>query len=234
MTGYHIKPGYLERTEPEYFHDVGMEQVWQPDVYPLAADLGRRLGAVRIVDLGCGSAEKLVPLAEHVTIVGVDFGPNVERCRLAFPQHLWVEHDLEGKRPLALPGGGRSVVVCADVIEHLRRPERLLACIRDLLREDAAACLLSTPERDLQHGAAHAGPPPNPCHVREWNRSELEAFLRSESLTPLIGLTRSHDASAGRTTTLALLPAPAFARRAARWWRSAVERRHWLTRRASS
>jgi len=179
---YFIRQGYREREAPAYdFEHRSEDRVWQPDVYPTAARIAERLGFTRIIDVGCGNGEKLVVLEPRFEIVGIDIGENLQLCRERYPGRQWIEHDLDSDALLPFePEVFRSsVVVCADVIEHLVRPERLVQKLRRAC--DEGACLvLSTPERELLWGVRHAGPPPNPAHVREWSMSELAAFLASE------------------------------------------------------
>jgi SAM-dependent methyltransferase len=206
---YCIKDGYQHRETPEYFHDyLENGTVWQPDVYGELGDFAARLGASRIVDVGCGSAAKLAALHPRFDIVGMDYGANIELCRRTHAFGSWIEHDLEAGEPFPLaPELLRgSVVVCGDVIEHFREPERLLHALREAL-EHAEAVVLSTPERDLTWGAEHDGPPPNPCHAREWNLEEFVRLLRQAGFAHVsAGLTRSNDVDPGRKTILACLP----------------------------
>ena len=67
-------------------------------------------------------------------------------------------------------------IICADVIEHLLKPEILLDLLADCV-DLGAGLVLSSPERDLTHGKGHMGMPPNPCHVREWNEAEFRCLL---------------------------------------------------------
>jgi hypothetical protein len=88
---------------------------------------------------------------------------------------------------------GGSVLVCSDVIEHLRSPDTLLGTLRVAL-ERATALVLSTPERELWHGIRSLDPPRNPHHVREWTIRELEQLLRATGFASFsMGLTRSND-----------------------------------------
>jgi hypothetical protein len=68
-----------------------------------------------------------------------------------------------------------------DVIEHLRRPERLLSKLRFALAAGMPA-VLSTPDRVRTNGPDHLGPPPNLEHVRAWALDELAAFLADEGI----------------------------------------------------
>jgi SAM-dependent methyltransferase len=205
MGSYFLKEGYRERPAPEYFVDFERKIEGQPHVYPIAADLARRLGCRKIIDIGCGYSRKLVVLHPEFEIVGLDFGPNIDHCREHYPFGTWISWDIEHE-PLPELDAAGSVVVCADVIEHLVDPQILLVHLRTLL-EQAATGLLSTPERDLIHGEDHYGPPPNRCHAREWNMAEFEAFLVSAGLAPVrLELTQSGDRSPEKMNILATLP----------------------------
>jgi hypothetical protein len=151
---------------------------YQPDVYRRAARLARRRGASTIVDVGCGNARKLVALHPEFEVIGLDIGSNIERCRAAYPFGAWIEHDLESGTPLPVDDNvlRTSVIVCADVIEHLLAPERAL---RTLSGTPALCLLVSTPDRWRVYGGEHLGPPANPAHVREWSRKELGLLLKS-------------------------------------------------------
>jgi len=207
---YAIKAGYRHRSAPEYFVDLIEERdgvVWQPDVYPAAARVARALGATRIIDIGPGSGHKLARLHPEFEVVGLDFGPNLQQCAERFPFGTWREHDLDADTPLPLTPHelGGAVVVCADVIEHLVRPELLLDALRAAL-EHAEAVVLSTPERDGTRGADHMGPPPHFCHVREWSLDELGELLGRWGFEHGdLGLTRSNDRSDDQDTILAVL-----------------------------
>lgn len=79
--------------------------------------------AMRVLDLGCGDGT----LADHLrtaghTVVGVD---RLKHDDIASRLDRFVEADLEQELPAEV-GDGFDVVVCADVLGHVRDPERLL------------------------------------------------------------------------------------------------------------
>lgn len=181
--------------------------VWQPDVYAAAEALALEHGSRRIIDIGCGDGAKLSSLSSGFETIGLDLPRVVARARRRYPDLTWIEHDLERAEPLPLDAEqlGQSVVVAADVIEHLRSPRHLLAALR-LALEQSDGVVLSTPERDLTWGFAHNGPPPNPAHVREWNQAELLAFLSQEGFDHgRIELTRAHDLGDTKDTIMVIL-----------------------------
>jgi 2-polyprenyl-3-methyl-5-hydroxy-6-metoxy-1,4-benzoquinol methylase len=98
---------------------------------------GRILGLLaarprsRILDLGCSSGqltERLHAAGHEVTGVDVVEVPGVRRRMTRF-----VAADLDAGIP-AEAGTGYDVVLAADVLEHLREPERLLRDARQALR----------------------------------------------------------------------------------------------------
>jgi SAM-dependent methyltransferase len=199
-----VRSSYTPRADPDYYYsDEPGEVVYQPDVYANAAVLGEHLGAGTIIDVGCGNAEKLSHLADRFEIIGVDYGPNIATCRAAYPSGIWMEHDLDAATSLDV-SATRSVVICADVIEHVRRPAALADKLLHLLHNGALVALISTPERDVTHGIGHRGPPPNPAHAREWTIRELGAFLRRRGFQHgTLGLTRNNTAENLASTILA-------------------------------
>jgi len=204
---YFLKPGYQSRERPDYFLDDLDGVVYQPDVYPLAMQLARAVGAQTLIDIGCGRAQKLLEHASPFETIGIDFGENLAWCRQRYPTRRWLESDLDRPHKLPVPARDlqQSVLICSDVLEHLVHPEYLLSSLRAAL-EHAPALLLSTPERDLTRGVTDTGPPSNTCHVREWNLSEFARLLDHYGL-PLrrIGLTRSDDQSNLMHTMLAIV-----------------------------
>lgn len=208
-TDFFIKSGYTSRSEAAYFDDrpyAVSDIVHQPDAYTLASYLASRYGADTIVDVGCGSARKLMALS-GVRKIGVDFGINLERCREEFPGEIWIEADLETCRQIPLDDRviANSVVVCADVIEHLVDPHSLLALLASLA-DKARAVIITTPERDLVRGKDDLGPPANPSHIREWSLDEFAALLEASGVgVSFIGLTVNNNQNLEKKTILAVI-----------------------------
>jgi len=204
MGEYMIRSGYESRPEPLYFVDLdpNTDIVYQPDVYTHASELASALGAWRLIDVGCGKAGKLVALEEHFETFGIDHGENIAWCREHHSTGVWIEHDLEQPDPIPVDARD-SIVVCADVIEHLRQPQHLAAGLLRLLEDGALAVLISTPEREGTYGPWHQGPPPNVAHAREWTIRELTTFLRRIGFRHgTAGLTRNNTAENQSSTIL--------------------------------
>ena len=207
--GFGLPAGYRARPTPEYYVDAveGDRGVtWQPDVYPLAAEMARALGCNTIVDIGCGHARKLAPLHPEFEVVGVDFGPNIEHCRRSHRFGHWLESNLDSGVIVPIPDRvlSRAVIVCSDVIEHTTDPRPLLGTLRSLL-DHAPVAVISTPDRVRTHGPAQMGPPPNPAHTREWELSEFRTLLEREGFVlASLTFTRSNDRDNEPATILAV------------------------------
>ena len=147
-------------------------------VYQWAAQL-IRAGSINIIaDVGCGFATKLAWLHDQFPMLeywGIDQPHAVELCKQHYNFGQWLGVDFENSP--ALPLTRADLVISSDVIEHLECPDVLL----DYYKRVAAPSgliLISTPERDILRGRQCLYSP-NPYHVREWNRAELSAYLRS-------------------------------------------------------
>jgi hypothetical protein len=207
---FFIKEGYQPRNQAEYFEDTSeksSEATWQPDVYPLADELGMLTGCSKVIDVGCGHAQKLVQLHPKFEIIGVDYGANLDYCRQQYNFGRWIEWDLElpACPPIEDDVVSQSIIICADVIEHLIDPSSFLRYIRFWLERSPIA-ILSTPERDLTRGASDVGPPGNAAHVREWNRGELQLLLQAAGIgITYCGLTRNNDIDCRDETIVCIL-----------------------------
>jgi 2-polyprenyl-3-methyl-5-hydroxy-6-metoxy-1,4-benzoquinol methylase len=97
----------------------------------------------RVLDVGCSSGYLAQPLAERGnTIVGIELEPDAAREAEAFCERVLVG-DVETME-LPLEPGSFDVVLCGDVVEHLRDPVAALARLRPLLRPGGRV-VLSTP-----------------------------------------------------------------------------------------
>lgn len=212
---YCLPANYTSREKPEYFVDAPQQMVWQPDVYPLALKLATALGLTVIIDIGCGRAAKLAELYRlqpQLTYIGIDFGANIQWCSAHHNFGKWLDMDMEQPQTLLelTPGLlSKSLIICADVIEHLVNPLHVLNFIKQLLNSGAAIAMVSTPEREKLYDGLQLGPPSNVCHVREWTIQELNNLLVKCELAPtVLGLTRSNDQSDKLATSLAIMSKP--------------------------
>lgn len=97
----------------------------------------------RVLDVGCSSGYLARPLVERgCTVVGIESDPEAAEAARAVCEDVLVG-DVE---VMALPfeNGSFDVILCGDLIEHLREPEQFLARMRPYLR-DRGRLVLSTP-----------------------------------------------------------------------------------------
>lgn len=209
---WRLPAGYVSRDMPTYYHCVDVGILHQPDVYGHATRLGAALGARRIIDLGCGSGEHLVAMrGAGWDTIGIDYGPNIQAARTRWPDYDWREADFDSHDPLPLSSQdlNGAVLVSADVIEHLRSPERHLRAVAQSL-PSASLLILSTPERE-RLGGSPLGPPVSSAHVREWTGPELAHFMASCGLEHgFIGLTRTEDWTSRYATSCAVVAPPSL------------------------
>ena len=152
----------------------------------------RQMPPSRVLDLGCSGgafASRVRALGHHVTGVDADELAHVrERCDAFF------QADLDRGLPNeVIVGPPFDVVICADVLEHLRRPEKLLAQLRTVL-VPRGAVIASVPNFGHwysrgrtalglfdydQRGILDNG------HVRFFTRRSFERLARNAGLLPL-------------------------------------------------
>jgi SAM-dependent methyltransferase len=158
--------------------------LFQYHVYRRAQRLLRGKPSPRVLDIGCGTARKavdlLIPLSGYYC--GIDQASAIEFCQrtIKAPQAEFLTDNLEDP---ATRKGRFDLIICADVIEHLAAPEKLLAFALESLAPDGRL-VISTPERDIMRGR-DAVRSPNLEHVREWNRSEFRKLLVTEGFRVL-------------------------------------------------
>ena len=211
MTEYYIKTGSHSRSEPEVGADVPdfTQQIGhQSTVYPLAAHLARLYGCTFIIDIGCGQGRKLAELHPEFQLIGVDFGENITHCRKNYRFGKWVELNLDDENShleLDTDIVSQSVIICSNVIEHLKYPDLLLNHLHGLL-EHAPVGILSTPNRDMVYGSNDRGLPKNVHHIREWSLLELMQFAQACNLrVEFAGHTYNHSFHWKKATSLLIL-----------------------------
>lgn len=166
---YFIHDGYQHRAAPQYFDDTRNDDAWQDEVYRFAREIADRYGLKSVIDVGCGSAYKLLKHFEDCTTIGADVEETCARLRKRYPNRQWATSDFADPNPPKA-----DLVIASDVIEHLPDPDALLQYI---LRINPLFTVISTPDRNLYRNGTHNGPPSNPTHLREWNMAEIHAYL---------------------------------------------------------
>jgi 2-polyprenyl-3-methyl-5-hydroxy-6-metoxy-1,4-benzoquinol methylase len=120
-----------------------------------------------VADLGCGTGEKLaLYIKPHgLKIIGFDQdAERLQRCNSLMPQDEWLQRDFVNEPLTDITP--KTLVICADVLEHLEKPEVLLANI-----PAGTHCLFSTPDVDSLTAEIKV----NPDHKQAWNK---ESFLQ--------------------------------------------------------
>ena len=97
----------------------------------------------RVLDVGCSSGYLARPLVENgCTVIGIDQDEQAAEAAREVCEEVLVG-DVETLE-LPFPRGSFDVVLCGDLIEHLRDPEALLRRMRPLLKPDGLL-VLTTP-----------------------------------------------------------------------------------------
>lgn len=166
---YGIKRGYEHRKNDLYFDDRESTDEFQKEVYELVKQDMKNSSYDRVIDVGCGSAFKLIDNLDEFESIGIDISSTYEFLLEKYPDKKWMnapEVDYETLQT--------DVVVCADVIEHVLDPDEFLD---NLLKIDFKVLYLSTPDRGLLYSRLHFGPPNNPSHIREWTGFEFSNYV---------------------------------------------------------
>jgi 2-polyprenyl-3-methyl-5-hydroxy-6-metoxy-1,4-benzoquinol methylase len=97
----------------------------------------------RVLDVGCSSGYLAWPLAKSgASVVGGELDPDAADAARTVCDVVLVG-DVESME-LPLDPGSFDVVLCGDVVEHLREPERTLSRLRPFLRPEGRL-VLTTP-----------------------------------------------------------------------------------------
>lgn len=159
--------------------------VWQPDTYHSAKEYSDAFGVKRIIDIGCGSALKLknLFLDSNLEIFALDFSGSLTAAIENYPTAHHIDCDLTSWNDVfelakLFRDGVPTVVICANIIEHLQDPRPLLALIRLILASNHKnRSFISTPDRSRLGYQSLTTKPANPSHVREWTNGELRSLL---------------------------------------------------------
>jgi len=151
------------------FDDTSNTDEWQKDVYLMAKNILVEKKYKSVIDVGCGSAYKLINYLSEYKTTGIEVGDTFNWLKKTYPEHQWLS--FEEMKPSSLQC---DLVICSDVIEHIKNPNTLLEFIKSI---DCKEIILSTPERNAVAGKNDYGPPENPSHFREWNEEEFKNYI---------------------------------------------------------
>jgi 2-polyprenyl-3-methyl-5-hydroxy-6-metoxy-1,4-benzoquinol methylase len=167
MKNYSIKENYVHRLENKYFNDTSNTDGWQKEVYLYARKIVDENNFSKILDIGTGSAFKLINNFSDKETLGIDVPKTVAWLKTNYPNKQWSSD--------FIPVTGYDLIIASDVIEHIPYPDTLLDLIE---KSNPKLIILSTPDRDLLK-SGHNGPPKNGAHVREWTMPEFYDYISS-------------------------------------------------------
>lgn len=164
---YGIIRGYRHRSEVPHYDDMDNLDEYQNEVYEEAKRIFTAENYNSVIDIGCGSAYKLVKFFKPNQAIGVEVEPTLSKVQQLYPSYFFCLFEDVPNRPC-------NLLICSDVIEHVPRPDLFIA---ELLNLDIDKFIFSTPDRDLLTRSLPLGPPRNATHFREWSYTEFNAFL---------------------------------------------------------
>ena len=149
----------------------------------------------RVLDVGIGNGALGAYLTheKRCTVHGITVNPaEAEMARGGYERIACIDIERDGWRQ-TLDGGDYDVIVCADVLEHLRWPERVLRELPHLLRP-GGLLLASVPNAgyagfitELMHGNLEYGPEGllDRTHLRFFTRASARRLLEQSGISIL-------------------------------------------------
>lgn len=142
------------------------------EVYLHALELMKKHKMTSVIDIGCGSAYKLLTYLGDYETIGIELPQTYDWLTEHYPDKKWLLSDFKIGSELSA-----DLVICADVIEHLTDPDELVVFIDDI---HFKILVMSTPSRNLLYcpwQRGFWGPPRNPSHLREWSFNEFHKYV---------------------------------------------------------
>lgn len=165
---YNICRGYLHRKKVIPFSDEGNADEYQKEVYAFARSFYDEKEMNGVLDVGCGSAFKLLANFQNAPKAGAEL--NTDWLKQQYPNETWFAFsDPTWKKFPA------QLIICADVIEHVSNPDAFIAEL--LGHKHAQYFVFSTPDRNLDTSPWKFGPPSNESHYREWTFEEFYNYI---------------------------------------------------------
>lgn len=166
---YGIKTQYIPRMRYIHLDTRASTDEFQDEVYENAKRFFDERNLSSVLDFGCGSGYKLLKYFSEYDTVGAELSPAYEYLQEQYPERKWIRSDFSMP-----PEGHFDLVICIDVIEHLKNPDDLLGFF---LKLDFDYLLISTPDRERLGFLASFGPPNNLHHIREWGKQEFVDYV---------------------------------------------------------
>jgi hypothetical protein len=166
---YCIKAGYHHAVDVETFDDRTNKDEWQRGVYASALSVFKKIDGESVIDLGCGSAFKLLDLFGSYDTMGIELTDTYHWLVKKYPIRKWLPFEKTNASQLKT-----DLVICSDVIEHIKNPDDLMDFLKKIRFR---RMVISTPERNQARGTRDFGPPENTSHYREWNKEEFKEYV---------------------------------------------------------
>jgi SAM-dependent methyltransferase len=173
---YFLPDSYRINKNPTHYVDMYETDRHQKEVYLYSKKIMEEKNLKSVIDVGCGSAYKLVNyLGNHKTI-GIETEPCISFLRNKYPDRTWIDSG-DPEKSFNFVDLSSDLVICSDVIEHIIDPDEL---VKFLLSIKTTYYVISTPCRLKlveYHGRKYLDPPINSAHVREWTMEEFKQYL---------------------------------------------------------
>lgn len=176
---YFIDKSYVSREEFVTCEQMNHTDQFQDEVYLAAKNIFDQNNFKSVLDIGCGSAFKLIKYFGNEKLTGLELEPNLTFIKEKYPDKDFRESNFNKNLE-----GQFDLIICSDVIEHLLDPDELLNFISKI---DFKALVISTPERNIIQQLQKSfgwevnikGPPHNKMHVREWTGNEFKNYIEN-------------------------------------------------------
>jgi len=171
------------------------------NLYSLAGYLGEKFECRYILDLGCNTAEDLIPLRNKFKIIGVDNSENISKCKSLYEFGQWIEFDFEKNEHLQISSDvlRKSVIVCTNLLDRIENSNNVLDNIRKLL-DFCPTCVLTVINREKinQNSLQNINP--------KWNFSEFEKLITAKNFNiPFLGLNFDNEQKVEQNNIVAII-----------------------------
>lgn len=177
---YCISKFYRVREQYQEWDDTSLNDEWQLEVYLHALGLMKKFKLKSIIDIGCGSAYKLLTYLGDYETTGTETFQTYHWLTEKYPDRNWLISDFSVENSLST-----DLVICSDVMEHLVDPDNLITFIKNInfryaIISTTCRNIIYRPLRDFGRfnwRSGIFGPPLNPSHIREWSFNEFHKYI---------------------------------------------------------